>query len=39
VADVQATPVEPGSFLDHASTALREAQGADPGDRIRAYRA
>jgi len=39
VADLQATPVEPGSFLDHASIALREARGADPGDRIRAYRA
>jgi PleD family two-component response regulator len=41
-ADVHETPIEPGSFLAHAGTALahaRAAGAAGAGERIRAYRA
>lgn len=36
-ADVHETPIEPGSLLEHAGTALREAREGE-GERIRAYR-
>jgi len=38
-ADVHETPIEPGSFLAHAGTALDQARTAGGGERIRAYRA
>lgn len=40
VADQHATPIEPTSLLEHASTALHQAGagGAGSGERIRAYR-
>ncbi len=38
-ANVHETPIEPGSLLEHAGTALDQARAAGPGERIRAYRA
>ena len=38
-ANVHETPVEPGSLLEHAGTALDQARAAGPGERIRAYQA
>jgi DNA-binding response OmpR family regulator len=39
VADQHATPIEPASLLEHATTALREARATGDRERIRAYRA
>ncbi len=38
VADQHATPIEPASLLEHASTALHQASATGAGERIRAYR-
>lgn len=38
VADVHATPLEPATLLEHAGNALRQPEGAEPGERIRPYR-
>jgi PleD family two-component response regulator len=39
VADQHATPIEPTSLLEHASTALHQTSATGTGERIRAYRA
>ncbi len=38
VADQHATPIEPTSLLEHASTALHQVSATGTGERIRAYR-
>ena len=38
-ANVQETPIEPVSLIEHAGAALMQARAAGPGERIRAYRA